>query len=142
MGGILNLLGGTPDGHSFNQDTTNVGGASRGDVIGELNLPTSQRTIDRWFNTAAIGPGKSGVLDNAGRNLIWGPGTTAFDFSLSRRFVLPWEGDYLQFRFEAFNFTNTPVFGRPNTSIGRPAAGRITTASEPRRIQFGLKWIF
>lgn len=142
VGGILNLLGGTPDSHSFNQDTTNVGGANRGDVIGDINLPKSQRTIDRWFNTDAIGPGGDGVLDNAGRNLIWGPGTKAFDFSLARRFTLPWEGDYIQFRFEAFNFTNTPVFGRPNTQIGRPAAGRIVTASEPRRIQFGLKWIF
>lgn len=142
IGGILNLLGGTPDSHSFNEDTTNVGGANRGDVIGEINLPKSQRTIDRWFNTDAIGPGGVGVLDNAGRNLIWGPGTTAFDFQISRRFPLPWEGDYLQFRFESFNFTNTPVFGRPNTSIGRPAAGRITTAGEPRRIQFGLKWVF
>ena len=142
IGGILNFLGGTPDSHSFNQNTTNVGGANRGDVIGVINLPTSQRTIDRWFNTDAIGPGGSGVLDNAGRNLIWGPGTTAIDFSLSRRFNLPWEGDYIQFRFESFNFTNTPVFGRPNTSIGRPAAGRITTAGEPRRIQFGLKWVF
>ncbi len=142
IGGILNLLGGTPDSHSFNQDTTNVGGANRGDVIGEINLPKSQRTIDRWFNTGAIGPGGVGVLDNAGRNLIWGPGTTALDFQISRRFALPWEGDYLQFRFESFNFTNTPVFGRPNTSIGRPAAGRITTAGEPRRIQFGLKWVF
>lgn len=142
VGGILNLLGGTPDSHSFNQDTTNVGGANRGNVIGEINLPKSQRTIDRWFNTDAIGPGGDGVLDDAGRNLIWGPGTRALDFSLSRRFDLPWEGDYLQFRFESFNFTNTPVFGRPNTSIGRPAAGRIVTASEPRRIQFGLKWIF
>ena len=142
IGGILNFLGGTPDGHSFNQNTTNVGGANRGDLVGEINLPASQRTIDRWFNTDAVVAGKPGVLDNAGRNLIWGPGTTAIDFSLSRRFNLPWEGDYLQFRFESFNFTNTPVFGRPNTSIGRPAAGRITTASEPRRIQFGLKWIF
>lgn len=142
VGGIINLLGGTPDSHSFNQDTTNVGGATRGNVIGEINLPTSQRTIDRWFNTDAIGPGQPGVLDDAGRNLIWGPGTRALDFSLSRRFNLPWEGDYLQFRFESFNFTNTPAFGRPNTSVGRPAAGRITTASEPRRIQFGLKWVF
>lgn len=142
IGGILNLLGGTPDSHSFNQDTTNVAGANRGNVIGEINLPKSQRTIDRWFNTDAIGPGDPGVLDNAGRNLIWGPGTKALDFSVSRRFNLPWEGDYLQFRFESFNFTNTPVFGRPNTSVGRPAAGRIVTASEPRRIQFGLKWIF
>ena len=142
VGSILNFLGGTPDGHSFNQDTTNVGGANRGNIIGDLNLPTSQRTIDRWFNTDAVGPGALGQLDNAGRNLIWGPGTRAIDFSLSRRFILPWEGDYIQFRFESFNFTNTPVFGRPNTSIGRPAAGRITTASEPRRIQFGLKWVF
>ena len=142
IGGILNFLGGTPDSHSFNQDTTNVGGATRGDIIGELNLPKGQRTIDRWFNTDAVGPGQPGVLDNGGRNLIWGPGTTAIDFSLSRRFNLPWEGDYLQFRFESFNFTNTPVFGRPDTRIGRPTAGRIVTASEPRRIQFGLKWVF
>ncbi len=142
LGGILNFLGGTPDSHSFNQDTTNVGGANRGDLVGEINLPASQRTIDRWFNTDAVVAGQPGVLDNAGRNLIWGPGTTAFDFSVSRRFELPWEGDYIQFRFEAFNFTNTPVFGRPNTSIGRPAAGTIRTAGEPRRIQFGLKWIF
>ena len=142
VGGILNFLGGTPDSHSFNQDTTNVGGATRGDIIGELNLPKGQRSIDRWFNTGAVGPGQPGVLDNGGRNLIWGPGTTALDFSLSRRFMLPWEGDYLQFRFESFNFTNTPVFGRPDTRIGRPTAGRIITASEPRRIQFGLKWIF
>ena len=142
VGGILNFLGGTPDSHTFNQNTTNVGGANRGDVIGDINLPTSQRTIDRWFNTDAIGPGGDGVIDNAGRNLIWGPGTTAIDFSLARRFFMPWEGHSMQFRFESFNFTNTPSFGRPNTSIGSAAAGRITTASEPRRIQFGLKYVF
>ena len=142
VGGIFNFLGGTPDSHTFNQDTTNVGGANRGNVIGDLNLPKSQRTIDRWFNTDAIGPGGEGAIDNAGRNLIWGPGTRAVDFSLSRKFDLPWEGDYVQFRFESFNFTNTPVFGRPDTRIGRPTAGRIVTAGEPRRIQFGLKFIF
>ena len=111
-------------------------------MIGDINLPKSQRTIDRWFNTDAIGPGGAGAIDNAGRNLIWGPGTRAVDFSLSRKFDLPWEGDYVQFRFESFNFTNTPVFGRPNTAIGSAAAGRIVTAGEPRRIQFGLKFIF
>ena len=142
VGGIFNFLGGTPDSHTFNQDTTNVRGSNRGNVIGDINLPASARTIDRWFNTDAIGPGGAGLIDNAGRNLIWGPGTKAIDFSLSRKFDLPWEGDYIQFRFESFNFTNTPVFGRPNTQVGRPAAGRIVTAGEPRRIQFGLKFIF
>ncbi|MCB9383504.1 MAG: carboxypeptidase regulatory-like domain-containing protein [Bryobacterales bacterium] len=141
VGGILNLLGGTPDSHTFNQDTTNVGGANRGDVIGDINLPSSQRTIDRWFNTDAIGPGQPGVIDNAGRNMVWGPGTKAFDFSLSRRFTIT-ERQSLQLRFESFNFTNTPVFGRPNTAIGTANAGVITTAGEPRRIQFGLKYAF
>lgn len=142
VGGILNFLGGTPDSHTINQDTTNVGGANRGDVVGDINLPSSQRTIDRWFNIDAIVPGTLGEIDNAGRNLIWGPPTRALDFSLSRRFIMPWEGHSMQFRFESFNFTNTPTFGRPNTAIGGAAAGRIVEASEPRRIQFGLKYIF
>jgi len=151
VGGILNLLAGTPDGHSFNQNTTNVGGANRGDLVGELNLPAGERTIDRWFNTdgcrpltpqCAIQPGGAGVLDNAGRNLIEGPGLKSIDFSLSRRFILPWEGHSMQFRFESFNFTNTPAFGRPNTGIGGARAGQITVAGEPRRIQFGLKYVF
>lgn len=142
IGGILSLLAGTPDSHSFNQNTTNVGGANRGDLVGELNLPSSQRTIDRWFNTDAVVAGQPGVIDNAGRNLIVGPPTRALDFSVSRRFILPMDGHSVQFRFESFNFTNTPTFGRPNTGIGGAAAGRITTASEPRRIQFGLKYVF
>ena len=142
IGGILNLLGGTPDSHSINRNTTNVGGANRGDWIRDPNLSGSQRTIDRWFDTNALQAGQPGILDNAGRNMILGPPTKAFDFSVSRRFILPWEGHSMQFRFESFNFTNTPSFGRPNTSFGTAAAGTINTASEPRRIQFGLKYVF
>ena len=151
IGGVLSLLAGTPDGHSFNVDSTGVGGANRGDLVGELNLPSSQRTIDRWFNVdgcrpltsaCAVQPGQPGQLDNAGRNLITGPPVRNLDFSVSRRFIMPIEGHSVQFRFESFNFTNTPSFGRPNTSIGGATAGVITEASEPRRIQFGLKYVF
>ena len=60
----------------------------------------------------------------------------------ARRFTLPWEGHSLQFRFESFNFTNSPIFGTPNTSINNAAAATINTADEPRRIQFGLKYVF
>ena len=141
VGGILSLLSGTPDGHSTT-DTSNVGGANRGDPLRDPNLPSEQRSIDGWFDTGAIVPGGEGVLDTAGRNLIVGPPTRAFDFSLSRRFVMPWEGHSVQFRFESFNFTNTPVFGRPNTNFNAAAAGTINQADEPRRIQFGLKYVF
>jgi hypothetical protein len=141
VGGILSLLAGTPDGHSTT-DTTNVGGANRGDTLRDPNLPSDQRSIDRWFDTESVVPGKEGQFDTAGRNLIVGPPTRGFDFSLSRRFTMPWEGHSAQFRFESFNFTNTPVFGRPNTGFNGAAAGTINAADEPRRIQFGLKYVF
>ncbi len=142
IGGILSLLSGTPDSHSFNRDTTGVGGANRGNILRDPNLPSSERSIDRWFDTGFVTAGDTFTLDNAGRNLIVGPPTRNFDFSVARRFIMPWEGHSVQFRFESFNFTNTPVFGQPNTAVGTPNAGLITEAGEPRRIQFGLKYVF
>jgi hypothetical protein len=142
IGGILSLLSGTPVDHSINVDNQNLGGRVRGDYVRNPNLPSSERTIDRWFDTGFVVPSAPGVISNAGRNLIYAPGVRNLDLIVSRNFAMPWEGHYVQFRAEAFNSTNTPAFGIPNTSVGTPNAGRITTADEPRRIQFGLKYVF
>ena len=142
VGGILQLLSVMPVDHSFNVDNQNTGGRVRGDWVRDPNLPKDQRTIDRWFDTGFVKPSAPGVISNAGRNLIRAPGFNNFDFVLSKNFYMPWEGHYLQFRFESFNFTNTPHFGAPNTAVGTPNAGRINKADEPRRIQFALKYIF
>ena len=46
----------------------------------------------------------------------------------------------LQFRADAFNLLNTPQFGFPNSAIGSPTAGRITTTiADNRSLQFALK---
>jgi len=138
----VTLLSGLPQDHTFNVNTTNVGGASRGDVIADPNLPDSERSIDRWFNTAFLQAAAPGVFGNAGRNIIRGPGRKNLDIMVARNFAMPWEGHALQFRFESFNFTNTPSFGQPNSSVGSPSAGLISEADEPRRIQFALKYVF
>ena len=142
MGGIVQILDGSWDFHTINFDAANVGGASRGNLARNPNLPASERTIDRWFDTTAVVQGVPGTLDNAGRNIIEGPGRKNLDFMMARNFPMPWAEDRLQFRFEAFNFTNTPQWGRPNRSFGTSAVGTITSADEPRRIQFALKYMF
>ena len=51
--------------------------------------------------------------------------------------------NYWRFRWEVFNFTNTPQFSAPERSLGNPTFGRITsTLSNNREMQFGLKYLF
>jgi Carboxypeptidase regulatory-like domain/TonB dependent receptor-like, beta-barrel len=144
MGGILNFVSGRPLSHTVNVNRQNNNGQVRGNWVRNPNLPSSERTIDRWFDITFAEPTPAGVgaIGNAGRNLIIGPGVKNFDFLLSRSFVMPFEGHYLQFRFESFNFTNTPAFGNPNTELGTVNAGQINSAGDPRRIQFALKYVF
>jgi hypothetical protein len=59
-----------------------------------------------------------------------------------------------EFRVETLNFTNTPAFGNPNTTVGNANFGKITGTlaglianqgvggTGPRSIQLGLKLSF
>jgi hypothetical protein len=142
VGGLLSLLSGMPLGHTINVNNQNLGGSVRGDYVRSPNLPSDQRSIDQWFDIGFVVPSAPGVIGNAGRNLIIGPGRKNLDLMISRSFMLPVEGHQIQFRFEAFNATNTANFGPPNAAVGTPNAGRISSAEDPRRIQFALKYLF
>ncbi|MEJ7608042.1 MAG: hypothetical protein WKF37_17690, partial [Bryobacteraceae bacterium] len=49
----------------------------------------------------------------------------------------------LQIRAESFNVTNTPQFGRPNTALGSPTFGQVTsTWNTPRNVQVALRLTF
>ncbi|GAB4372585.1 MAG: hypothetical protein OHK0021_14940 [Bryobacter sp.] len=142
VGAIMALYSGLPITHSINVNNQNMGGAVRGDYVRNPNLPGDQRTIDRWFDTTAFSVNAPGTIGNAGRNLIYAPGTKNLDLMVSRTFRMPWEGHALLFRAEAFNATNTANFGRPNAGVGTPAVGTITSAEDPRRVQLALKYVF
>jgi hypothetical protein len=48
----------------------------------------------------------------------------------------------LEIRAEAFNLTNTPPLGAPNTVAGTPGFGAITSAGDPRILQLAAKVTF
>lgn len=140
VGGLVSLRTGFPFEVTFPGDPQNSGTTNRGNRVGSGVL--SNPTIDNWFDQSAFVVSEPGVYGTTGRNVLRGPGGKNFDFMLGKRFRMPWEGHTVQFRFEAFNFTNTPQFGQPVGGMLRAATGTINRAGEPRRIQFGLKYLF
>jgi hypothetical protein len=146
LNGIFVCHSGLPVNVVRNAQMTGFGGL-RPDVVSDPNLPQSERTLTRYFNTASFvaarfgGAGKTS-LGNAGRNLVRGPGLVNTDFSALKEIALG-ERLGLETRFEFFNLTNTPHFANPDGNMSDGTFGGITqTAGNPRVIQFGakLKW--
>jgi hypothetical protein len=106
------------------------------------NLPSGQRSIDRWFDTSAFELPALNTFGNAARAILEGPGTAIIDFGVFRQFRIR-ERHSFQFRAEFFNAFNHPTFALPNRTIAQPNYGVITgTSGSPRNIQFALKYLF
>jgi Carboxypeptidase regulatory-like domain/TonB dependent receptor len=123
----------------------NLGGERRArpNLVGDPELPDSQRTIERWFNTdafAAFSPAPQ-AFGNAGVGIMRGPGLVNFDFLLAKNFPLDDRRSF-QFRIELFNAFNNSNFGPPNIMRDSSGFGQILTAGNARIIQFGLKFYF
>jgi hypothetical protein len=140
LASLVTIRSGIPFTVTTSGGITNAGGADRPNRIGNGNLPSYQRTIDRWFDTAAFVVQPQYTYGNGGRNTVFGPGLRNLDLSLSKSFHIT-ENKHVQFRAESFNFTNTPAFGQPNATLNGLGVGQITSAGDPRRIQFGLKFL-
>jgi hypothetical protein len=114
-----------------------------------------------WFDptTMAIpGPGKLGTCGISSER---GPGLRQIDMSLSKRFPIS-ERKYVEFRFDAINAFNTPIFavagyatdvfpggGIDKTKYGSDAnytsgipTGVVNTSVGSRNLQFALKLYF
>ena len=63
------------------------------------------------------------------------------DASLFKNFQIQ-ERITLQFRGEAFNISNTPVWASPGTTVNAAGFGVITSATAQRVIQLALKLMF
>ncbi|MCC7175177.1 MAG: carboxypeptidase regulatory-like domain-containing protein [Bryobacterales bacterium] len=141
-GSVINTAAG------YDAPGTGAWGDPRGNTNGKNPyLPKSQRTTNMWYDVTAWYYTAPGTFGNIARNRLIGPSRFNWDFSVLKNFPT-FEGQNLQFRFEAFNFPNHPNWGAPGSSWGRNAAapevgfGRIRSTGTMRQLQFGLKYNF
>jgi hypothetical protein len=113
-------------------------GTQRPNLVAEPNLPASERTTARFFDTSAFTIAPQFTIGNSSRNPVRGPQYRTADVALIKRTYF---GEYLnlEFRAEVFNLTNTPPLGAPNVVAGAAGFGSITSAGDPRVLQFGVK---
>lgn len=141
--GILTVQSGSP--LAVTQATNNNAfagfGTQRPNRIGDPAMPAGERTVERWFNTDAFAPAPAFTIGTSSRNPVRGPGYANLDLALLRRVPLA-GARALEIRAEVFNATNTPHFGAPNTIVGAPGFGTITSAGDPRLVQFAVKLLF
>jgi len=116
-------------------------GSNRADIVGDPTRPAEVDPVWQWFNTAAFVHNAEGTFGNSGRNILFGPGYANVDMAVTKNFVV-WKESTIQFRFEAFNLFNRANFALPSSSLTSGTYGRITSAYDPRILQFGLKWRF
>jgi outer membrane receptor protein involved in Fe transport len=117
--------------------------ADRPNLVGDPSLPSGDRTLARWFNTGAFAPPPPFTYGTTPRTLddARGPGFASVDFSLSRNVAFS-STMSLQLRAEFFNLFNRVNFNQPNVNFLSGGFGEITSAGDPRRVQFGVKMYF
>lgn len=100
--------------------------SGRPDRIADGNLASSERTLERWFDTAAfvVPPIGIGRFGNSGAFILEGPGLNVFHFGLYKDVALH-ERAKMRLEMVSTNFFNHPNFSNPSATIGTPAYGRI-----------------
>ena len=116
-------------------------GTQRPTCMATTLLPDLQRSTAKFFNVDAFQITPQFSLGTCSRNPVRGPSYQDADMALVKRTTIT-ERLSLDFRAEVFNLTNTPPLGAPNTVAGGAGFGSITSAGDPRVMQFALKFNF
>ncbi|MBI4890427.1 MAG: TonB-dependent receptor, partial [Acidobacteria bacterium] len=161
VNGVLTLMTGRPLTFGTTVSANSAGNSLTPDQIGAFKVtdiiagPSGTAT---WFDTSAFAQplnadGKTPHWGSMGRNNLSGPGLFNIDASLFRSFRIT-ERFRAELRAEATNFTNTPAFGNPNTTVGSADFGKVTGTlaglianqgtggTGSRNIQLGLRILF
>jgi hypothetical protein len=142
--------------------TTLFGGGSRPDIVSGCHASVSRSatsklgdpsnlSASRWFNTSCFTASPDFTFGNEPRAdpRLRAEGVDNFDFSLFKRTRFAVNERFgLEFRTEFFNIFNRTQFAPPNTiccTTNNKNFGVVTSTASgtnPRLIQFGLKFLF
>ncbi|HEV2245350.1 MAG TPA: hypothetical protein VGW37_01740, partial [Terriglobia bacterium] len=118
VSGLASFLSGPPfsiysNGNGFNTPGSNQTADQVKSTIQKIG------TVDPnafFYDPFAFANPDAARLGTTGYNLLRAPGAANYDFSVQRMFNLT-ERFKLQFRMDAFNFTNTPHFAAPDNTL-------------------------
>jgi len=128
----------------------NNGGFWLPNRVGKGTLPSSQRSVSRWFNASLNPSNPTHAFEtpplyqygNSGYNILRGPRLVNLDAALFRSFRLraPLSATL---RLEVFNLLNRAHFALPERILGLPSSGAISHTTSPSRhlqAELRLSW--
>jgi hypothetical protein len=125
---------------SFDNANTNAIN-QRPNLVGNPAPSGLDQTRQAWFSKAAFALPAQFTYGNESANALRAPGVTNLDFNIYKQFLIT-ESKRFEFRFESFNVLNNTNLNAPNTSYGGASFGIITSARDPRDVQFALKFLW
>jgi hypothetical protein len=148
ISGIGTIQNGIPFSPAVFGDPNNDGvWGDRPNRIGSGILPSSERSIDKWFETSDFvatdltGPDPQ-WFGNSGRNIIVAPGEQIWDISFIKTNRISDNGSLLELRIQLFNAFNHVNFERPGNFLGFETFGVISNAGDAREIEIAVKYSF
>jgi hypothetical protein len=111
--------------------------------ISPVTSGSLESRLGGYYNPAAFSTAPQYTFGNVSRTLPYrGPGQVNWDVSLFKTVNIK-ERVKAQFRLEALNAMNTPLFAAPNGSFGSANFGKITTqVNFSRQLQMALRFSF
>ena len=138
---IFTALSGSPFTVNLSVDRANIGAGPAQRPNQTCDPNDGPKTSAQWFTTSCFALQPQFTFGDAPRNSVFGPGFANMDFVLAKT----WRtggGSELEFRWETFNLLNRANYNLPNRIFGNPNFGRISSAKNPREMQFGLRLTF
>jgi carboxypeptidase family protein/TonB-dependent receptor-like protein len=124
-------------------NTTNAfpAGPLRPDLVGDPELASGERTLTRYFNTAAFVNPPNLAFGNSPRSVLRGPMVATTDLTLEKTIAFN-ETVKFDLRVEAYNLLNRANFNLPGSTLGAADFGVISSARPARTVQLGARLSF